>query len=86
MTISHALQRATLPKSLKPTSQSLLKRPQIILSQNSQSSFRSRNMNTLQEASRIYKAFQKGRPTFGGWQVSHPEDETKLDVERLTAL
>jgi 4-hydroxy-2-oxoheptanedioate aldolase len=43
-------------------------------------------MNTLQEASRIYKAFQEGRPTFGGWQVSHPEDETKLDAERLTAL
>ncbi|KAI4660291.1 uncharacterized protein J4E78_004992 [Alternaria triticimaculans] len=28
-----------------------------------------RNMNTLQEASRVYKAFQKGGPTFGGWQM-----------------
>ncbi|EOA82099.1 hypothetical protein ACJQWK_05574 [Exserohilum turcicum] len=26
-------------------------------------------MNTLQEASRIYKAFQKGGPSFGGWQM-----------------
>lgn len=26
-------------------------------------------MNTLQESSRIYKAFKKGGPSFGGWQV-----------------
>ncbi|ORY13470.1 Pyruvate/Phosphoenolpyruvate kinase-like domain-containing protein [Clohesyomyces aquaticus] len=26
-------------------------------------------MNSLQEASRIYKAFQKGGPTFGAWQM-----------------
>lgn len=26
-------------------------------------------MNTLQEASTIYKAFKKGGPAFGGWQV-----------------
>jgi hypothetical protein len=26
-------------------------------------------MNTLQEASTIYKTFKKGGPAFGGWQV-----------------
>lgn len=26
-------------------------------------------MNTLQEASTIYKAFKRGGPAFGGWQV-----------------
>ncbi|EDU40014.1 HpcH 24-dihydroxyhept-2-ene-17-dioic acid aldolase [Pyrenophora tritici-repentis] len=26
-------------------------------------------MNTLQDKSRIYRAFQKGGPTFGGWQM-----------------
>ncbi|KAF1915181.1 Pyruvate/Phosphoenolpyruvate kinase-like domain-containing protein [Ampelomyces quisqualis] len=26
-------------------------------------------MNTLQEASKIYQAFQKGGPSFGGWQM-----------------
>lgn len=29
----------------------------------------SRTMNTLQEASKIYNAFKKGGPSFGGWQV-----------------
>ncbi|KAF2002927.1 Phosphoenolpyruvate/pyruvate domain-containing protein [Amniculicola lignicola CBS 123094] len=29
----------------------------------------SRNMNSLQEASRIYRAFKKGGPTFGAWQM-----------------
>lgn len=28
-----------------------------------------RKMNTLQEASTIYKSFKKGGPAFGGWQV-----------------
>jgi hypothetical protein len=28
-----------------------------------------RTMNTLQEASRVYKAFKNGGPSFGGWQV-----------------
>jgi hypothetical protein len=27
------------------------------------------NMNSLQEASRIFKAFKKGGPSFGAWQV-----------------
>ena len=36
--------------------------------------FSARNMNTLQEASRIYKAFQKGGPSFGGWQVGTAGD------------
>ncbi|KAF2034833.1 Phosphoenolpyruvate/pyruvate domain-containing protein [Setomelanomma holmii] len=26
-------------------------------------------MNTLQEASKVYKAFKKGGPSFGGWQM-----------------
>jgi hypothetical protein len=28
-----------------------------------------RTMNTLQEKSKIYNAFKKGGPSFGGWQV-----------------
>jgi hypothetical protein len=31
--------------------------------------FASKKMNSLQEASRIFRAFQKGSPTFGAWQV-----------------
>lgn len=31
-----------------------------------------KNMNTLQEASTIYKAFKNGGPAFGGWQVREP--------------
>jgi hypothetical protein len=26
-------------------------------------------MNTLQQASKVYKAFKKGGPSFGAWQV-----------------
>jgi hypothetical protein len=29
-----------------------------------------RTMNTLQEKSKIYNAFKKGGPSFGGWQVN----------------
>ena len=28
-----------------------------------------KTMNSLQEASTIYKVFKKGGPAFGGWQV-----------------
>ena len=36
---------------------------------NPRSSVNIRTMNTLQERSTIYKAFKKGGPALGGWQV-----------------
>src|SRR5690242_1271548 len=39
-----------------------------------------RNMNTLQEASTIYKAFKKGGPAFGGWQVRNQTSSSTLFI------
>jgi hypothetical protein len=40
---------------------------------------KSRTMNTLQEASKIYNAFKKGGPSFGGWQVLKSTSIVQLD-------
>jgi hypothetical protein len=39
-----------------------------------------RNMNSLQEASRIYKAFKKGGPSFGAWQVRSSRGDQRSDL------
>jgi len=39
--------------------------------------FTHRNMNTLQEGSRVYKAFKKGGPSFGAWQVRSMHSKPK---------
>jgi hypothetical protein len=69
MTIVLALRGIVYSKATTRTPHLIPKRPQKLNLQLIRPAYATRTMNTLQEASRIYKAFQKGGPTFGGWQV-----------------
>jgi hypothetical protein len=64
-----ALRRNVFSRAIPKTSKSTLNASSKFTSQYNRPACTSRTMNTLQESSRIYRAFKKGGPTFGGWQV-----------------
>jgi hypothetical protein len=78
MTMSHLMSRSvtltTSPRTCK-LNLSIFSRANTL---RIPSAFTSRNMNTLQEASKVYKSFQKGGPSFGAWQVRLSTSQTVI--------
>jgi hypothetical protein len=65
MTMSHVLRKTLFSRPIT----SLLFGSTARINPSTQPFVNIRTMNTLQERSTIYKAFKKGGPALGGWQV-----------------
>jgi hypothetical protein len=65
MTMALSIRTAFCPRTITRALKSTRKHANTI----SGPLFHIRSMNTLQEVSTIYKAFKRGGPAFGGWQV-----------------